>query len=189
MLGGASNIHEMGREMLMHVSGRIAAGLLVLLLAACAEDAARPVPVQPIATAQKSTLHLSDVSAEAQQGVVMTPTDLQRIAEQVQAEIAAHYPGIMVAHGGASEGSTKLKIVFTRYDEGSSFGRFMLAGVGQIYIDADVVLIDGASGQVLGKYQVSKQFAFGGWYGAFTRIQDVEKGFAKSVAEIFKDKI
>ncbi len=140
-----------------------------------------------MASVQQSALRLSDVSAEAQQGVVMTPTDLQRISEQVRAEIGARFPQLVAAGTNPPAEATKLKMVFTRYDEGSGFGRFMLAGVGQIYIDADVLLID-ASGQVVAKYQVSKQFAFGGWYGGLTRIQDVEKGFAKSVAEIFKDK-
>jgi len=35
---------------------------------------------------------------------------------------------------------------------------------------------------------VSKQFAFGGVYGASTKIEDVEEGFTRSVAEILREK-
>jgi hypothetical protein len=77
-----------------------------------------------------------------------------------------------------------LKIVFTQYDDGNAFARFMLAGLGQIHIDGDVIFIDASSGQQLGAYKISKDFSFGGIYGGVTRIEDVEKGFAKSVAAI-----
>ena len=69
---------------------------------------------------------------------------------------------------------------------GNAFARFMLAGLGQIRIGADVLLIDPANGHAVGKFEVSKDFAFGGIYGAATRPEDVEDGFARSVAAIFK---
>lgn len=47
-------------------------------------------------------------------------------------------------------------------------------------------LIDPATGQELAKYKVAKQFSFGGLYGGLTSIQDVEKGFSKSVAALVK---
>ena len=81
-----------------------------------------------------------------------------------------------------------MKIVFTQYDRGNAFARFMIAGAGQIRIDADVMIVDAGNGQLVAQYQVSKQFAFGGVLGASTRIEDVEEGFTKSVAEILRDK-
>jgi hypothetical protein len=60
------------------------------------------------------------------------------------------------------------------------------AGLGQIHIDADVWVFDAATNESLGQYKVSKDFAFGGLYGLMTNIEDVEKGFARSVADIFK---
>ena len=61
-----------------------------------------------------------------------------------------------------------------------------MAGLGQIRLEGDVTILDPATGQVTGRYKVEKQFAFGGIYGAATSMQDVEKGFAKSVVALFK---
>jgi hypothetical protein len=40
------------------------------------------------------------------------------------------------------------------------------------------------SGESLGRYRVEKSFAGGGFYGASTGVEDVEYGFAKSVADV-----
>ena len=58
----------------------------------------------------------------------------------------------------------------------------MLAGLGQMHIDADVVLRDPRSGTTFATYDVDKTFAWGGIYGASTSITDIEDGFAQSVA-------
>jgi hypothetical protein len=65
----------------------------------------------------------------------------------------------------------------------------MLAGLGQIHIEADVSMIDTQGGATLGTWQVSKTFAFGGLYGGTTNIRDVERGFARSVAEVMNGKL
>lgn len=75
-------------------------------------------------------------------------------------------------------------IAFTRYDEGSQFARFMLAGLGQIRINADVTLEDATQDAALAKYEVTKTFAWGGIYGASTTIRDVQDGFAEAVANV-----
>ena len=61
----------------------------------------------------------------------------------------------------------------------------MLIGLGQIVIEATVTLEDG-SGRTVGEYKVAKDFAIGGVIGATTTVEDVEEGFAKSVAEIVR---
>lgn len=165
------------------------AGLFCVLtaLSACADSVATAVPIQALTPVQRSAPRLSEVTAEAAPGIAMTPDDFDRIVRHVKAEIAAQKPESFTDPGAPSP-RMKLKLIFTRYDEGSAGARFILAGLGQIRIDADVLFIDDATGQVLGRYQVSKQFAFGGLYGGFTRVEDVEKGFAKSVADIFQQK-
>jgi hypothetical protein len=80
----------------------------------------------------------------------------------------------------------QLKIVVTRYDEGNAFARFMLAGPGQIRIEGDVLLLDSETTQEIAAYKVSKDFSFGSLYGGSTNVHDVEKGFARSVAEVVK---
>lgn len=75
-------------------------------------------------------------------------------------------------------------IAFTRYDEGNAFARAMLAGLGQIRIDAEVTLEDRTLQKVLDRSEITKTFAWGGVYGASTGIKDVEAGFAEAVAKV-----
>jgi len=77
----------------------------------------------------------------------------------------------------------KMKIHFTRFDRGNAFARAMLIGLGQIVIEATVSLQD-AQGTTVAQYKVSKDFAIGGVVGATTSVDDVEEGFAKSVAAV-----
>jgi hypothetical protein len=154
-------------------------------LAACAGSVAAPVSVRALSPQQLSTLHLSDITAEAAQGVQIAPSDMDRITGKIKADIAAVTPGILNASG---MDAMKMKLLFTRYDAGSATSRLLLAGLGQIRIDAQVMLLD-QSGTMVGQYQVSKQFALGGIAGAATGITDVEEGFEKSVVEIVKTKM
>jgi hypothetical protein len=173
-----------------HIYGRLGLLLaLTMLVSACADSTSTPVSVQGFAPEQKSAIHVTDVSAEAKPGVIVAQYDLDRISQRVKAAIQKDFPSV-IADAGAPEvpSATKIKLVITQYDEGSAFARLMLAGMGQIKLDADVLFVDAATGQVVARYQVSKQFAFGGIYGGTTRMQDVEEGFAKSVAEIFREK-
>jgi|SRR5271169_562065 len=71
----------------------------------------------------------------------------------------------------------------TRYEEGNAFARAMLAGLGQMHIDGDFVLyLMLEESRTLAEFSVKKTFAWGGIYGASTRIEDVEPAFAESVA-------
>src|SRR5260370_12382171 len=115
----------------------------------------------------------------------MTQGDFDRITQHIKADLAVASPAVLVSSGAPAMSAMTIKLVFTRYDAGNAVARAFLAGLGQIRIDADVLLID-AGGQTIGRYQVSKQFAFGGVIGATTRIEDVEAGFEKSVVEIFR---
>jgi hypothetical protein len=158
----------------------LARGLLCIVLlttlAACAGSVASPVAVLDLPQANKASLHLIHISAEAPPGTATTPDDLNRIVQRVTADIQASSPAIRQP---ASAVQAKLmKITVTRYDEGNAFARFMLAGLGQIYIEGDVELRNASAREV----QSSKDFAFGGLYGGMTTIREVEKGFARSVA-------
>jgi len=161
----------------------------VLMLSACADSLAPPVAVQALATDKKKELRISDVSAEASPGVPIAPFEMDRIVQRIKIEIGSQAPNALV-NSPAAEGTqpVRMRVVFTQYDRGNSFARFMLAGLGQIHIDADVLLMDGINGEVVGRYKVSKDFSFGGVYGGSTKIEDVEVGFAKSVAAVVSGK-
>jgi hypothetical protein len=170
-----------------HSARRLAPIALAVLLAACAGSVAPPAVVQGLSLEQKQSLHLTGVNAESGRGVVMTHEDLDRITQLVTAEINAASPDMLLAPGAPPSPQTMLlRIVVTRYDEGNAFARFMLAGLGQIYIEGDVLLLDSETMQQIAAYKVSKDFSFGGLYGGSTNVHDVEKGFARSVAEVVK---
>ena len=167
--------------------------LVAFMASACAESVTAPTVVQAIAPEKKSGARVSDVTAEAMPGVIMTQSDLDRITSRVRAEIARAVPGALAEFATTADPprdgpNIKLKLVITRYDGGNAIARFILAGLGQIHIDGDVIFLDDGTGEAIAKYQVSKDFSFGGIYGGVTRIEDVEVGFAKSVAEILRDK-
>ena len=58
----------------------------------------------------------------------------------------------------------------------------MLAGLGQIHIDAGVKVVDAATNAVLSDFQIAKTFAWGGLYGASTSMADIERTFGDGVA-------
>ena len=152
-------------------------------LAGCAGSISAPTQIQALSAEHKASLHLSGVSADAASGVDMRATDFEIICEKVKSYIQTQAPGVFVDQAGGKP--DVMKIHFTLFDRGNAFARAMLAGLGQIRIEATVYIID-PSGQQVGQYEVSKDFSFGGIYGAATTVEDVEDGFAKSVAEIVK---
>jgi|SRR6516165_2772289 len=189
--------HSMIRRVFIvssRASGRARRGLglpsllMVTVLAGCAGSVASPTLVGPSNPGfDPAASRIGAVSAEAGPGVVMTKEDLDRIAHRVEAELTAAFPDSMTAPGvPPPPGEVDAKMVFTEYDKGNAFARFMLAGLGQIRIGANVFLIEPASNRTVSEFEVSKDFAFGGIYGSATRVEDVEDGFARSVAAIFK---
>lgn len=160
--------------------------MLAISLAGCAGSVAEPTAVQALTTDQKAALRLSDVTADADKGVPVSDGDMGLICQKVRAEIEAQSPGIFAdrAHAGSA---MRLNIHFTKFDRGNAFARFMLIGLGQIRIEANVDVID-TSGHTVAQYQVAKDFALGGIAGGVTSVEDVEEGFAKSVAEVVKAK-
>ena len=157
---------------------------LVSLLTACAGSVSAPAAVTGLPQPDRASLRLKDVRSEAGPGVAMTPEDLSRMSALVLAEIKAHTP--LASEPGQDDQVKTMNIAFTQYDEGNAAARFFPAGLGQIRMDADVSLLTPASGVTVATYKVSKDFSFGGLYGGTTNIHDVEKGFARSVAEIVK---
>jgi len=159
---------------------------LAVSLAGCASSVSEPTAVQALTTEQKAALHLTDVTADADRGVEVSDGDLGLICQKVRAEIETQSPGIFTDHANAGS-AVKLNIHITKFERGNAFARMVMMGLGQIRIEADVDLID-RSGHKMAEYKVAKDFALGGIAGGTTSIEDVEEGFAKSVAEIVKAK-
>lgn len=161
---------------------------LALTLGACATSSTAPKAIQSLSAEQVQTLKLKSISTTAAPGLVMTSADFERITLKLRNALNAAAPGILVEPSSPdAAAASEMKVNFTQYDSGSAFARAMLIGLGQIHVEGDVLIID-ATGTTKAKYQIAKQFALGGIAGAATSIQDVEDGFAKSVAEIVKKK-
>jgi hypothetical protein len=75
-----------------------------------------------------------------------------------------------------------VELLLTRYDKGNAFARAMLAGLGEIHIDGEVTLIELPERNQVGKFSISKTFAWGGIYGGTTSMDDIEQTFADGVA-------
>jgi Domain of unknown function (DUF4410) len=164
---------------------------LVVVLAGCASSAGSAktlaTAADPGALARYTKVALATSAEGAAAG--MSVADRERIAALVARKIKERAPSrfVDVATTTASETGAEtllVTIAFTRYDPGNAVARLMLAGLGQIHVDADVTLEDRSRPAVIGEFAVTKTFAWGGIYGGTTRIKDVEDGFAEAVARI-----
>jgi hypothetical protein len=119
-------------------------------------------------------------------GTAISSNERMRIVELVKKLILEKDPNYFNLVNDLSENidSIEAVIMFRRYEKGNAFARFISAGLGQIHIDADLVIKEPTSGKTLGKYTVNKTFAWGGAYGAATDIKDVEEGFAEAVVSV-----
>lgn len=119
------------------------------------------------------------IEVSSDEGVVIHDYEKQRLETQIEVAIEA-----LVKEQKTTQNRNYLvEVKLTRYDKGNAFARAMLAGLGQIRIDATVTLKNKDSDKVLGQFDVNKQFAFGGVYGASTNMEDVEIGLATGIAE------
>jgi len=135
----------------------------------------------PAALAQFSKL---TVKVETAKDVSLGAADKERISNLIVQNIKTDSPQRFTAINQdiPMPGALQASIVITKYDEGNAFARAMLAGLGQMHIDAEITLNDSEKKEEIAKYEVNKTFAWGGLYGGFTSMKDVEDGFAKAVA-------
>ncbi|MEI6545084.1 MAG: DUF4410 domain-containing protein [Methylococcales bacterium] len=104
-----------------------------------------------------------------------------RIVNGIKKEAPHRFTEINAAVPGPQTILSNIRI--KNFEEGNAFARFMMAGLGQMHIDADVDLSDYKTHEALGKYEVTKTFAWGGLYGASQKITDIEEGFSDAVIE------
>jgi hypothetical protein len=163
---------------------------VVVTGAGCASSAgsAKTLATAPQAGALARYTKVSLATAAEGAAATMPPADRERIAALVARKLKERAPTrfteVAVTTIAATPDTMFVTIAFTRYDGGSAVARFMLAGLGQIHVNADVTIEDRSRPAVLGEFAVTKTFAWGGIYGATTNITDVEEGFAEAVAKV-----
>jgi hypothetical protein len=112
----------------------------------------------------------------------MVDVDTARLAEVVKREVDAY--GKKNPSNTTGQGRKLLvQVDMTTYEKGNAFARAMLAGLGQIKLAGNVRVVDSTSGQKLFEFVADKTFAWGGIYGASTRMEDVEPAFAEAIAQ------
>jgi hypothetical protein len=111
-------------------------------------------------------------------GVTLANYERERFAEEIQAAIRGHAP-----EKPGSKRSYAVVVQLTKYEKGSAFARAMLAGLGQMHIEATVSIYSMPERKLVGQFTMEKTFSWGGIYGASTTIETVEEEFAKSLAE------
>ena len=158
--------------------------LVVCISGGCATSPGAVSAIAPL----KQGVNLSTYSSLVVevQGAQLTPVDKERIRIRIVDAIMKEAPTRFKGINSPTPVPPTLRasVTVTNYDKGNTFARFMLAGLGQIHIDAEVALRDQDTGDELGRFGVNKTFAWGGIYGAVTRVEDVEDGFAGAVANV-----
>ncbi len=152
-------------------------------LSGCAGSAPTAEFKKPISDIHR--LCLSDeatLKLVAADGVVLNDVSRQRLESRIMQTITEKKKNVPCKTTDKRVFVLNSKI--TNYDEGNAFARAMLAGLGQIHIDGDFVLNHMSAGnESVAEFTIQKTFAWGGIYGASTRIEDVEPAFAEGVAE------
>ena len=161
--------------------------VVAMLAAGCASSAGTATAIDGTPPADTTRFTRLSITATTKGDVPMMAEDRDRIVQRVEERITqrAMTRFSEVAPGlPAAPDTLHVRMVFTRYDEGNAFARFMGPGLGQIHIDAEVILAEGDGSTLLGRYMVTKTFAWGGLYGVATSIKHVEEGFANAVADV-----
>ena len=122
--------------------------------------------------------------------VPLTESDKARILKLIEINMKKEGPTRFKSVNSATAQDNVLlaTVNIKAYEKGNAFARAMLAGLGQMHIDAEIGLSDTQTNERLAAYEVNKRFAWGGLYGGVTRIEDIEDGFAQAVVDAILDK-
>lgn len=158
----------------------LAASVVILGLAGCASTTPKPqYSHELVAEARVGQPDHAEVAIDAPEGLKILPDEERRLAEKVKVKIDARK--VTNLRGGQPR-SYEVYLHVTRYDKGSAVGRFLLAGVGQIHIEGKIDVYQLPAHTLVGEFDLKKTFAWGGFYGAFTSMEDIENTFADGVA-------
>ena len=133
----------------------IIAVLLVSLLSGCAgTGGSHQLIGSPMDSSEASKFSDLLITVQPENNVSLSQSDTDRMTKLIAEDIKTDNPSRFKTINTASPNSTTLQatVAVKNYDEGNAFARFMLAGLGQIHIDADVTLSDSLSKAKLAQY-------------------------------------
>lgn len=119
------------------------------------------------------------VTVHSGSNVAIQEFEKQRLSDKIKSKVNQ----LKAANGESGKNLTyEIDVNLKQYEKGNAFARAMLAGLGQIHIDADVAVFTLPDRTKQHDFEISKTFAWGGIYGGVTTIENVEDGFAEGVA-------
>lgn len=125
------------------------------------------------------------VSVKAAPSCSVPPESLVVLQGDIQSNVSSVFTGDREAQDAYS-----VEVTITEYDEGNAFARFMLIGLGQMYLYGDVVIMQGLPPVVVREGGFKKNFCAGGLIGAAATMQkDVLPKVGKSIAEAIKSNL
>jgi Domain of unknown function (DUF4410) len=154
--------------------------IAVSSITSCATSGGKPTYTKNLAP-EARIISSDKVTAEvvpAGPKLVMTSVDKERFSQKVEVAIRSRAP-----QGARSARNYRVVVALTKYERGSAFARMMLAGLGQMHIDATVTVYSMPGKAVVGAFSVDKTFSWGGAVGGMATIENVEDDFAKAVAD------
>lgn len=158
---------------------RIAALTGLLFLTGCATTAPSARFTQSLAPSSHVTAgDETKITVTSVGEVSMLDYEKSRVAQRIQEKLDKR----KLLNSSTGANVYEIEVLMTRYDKGSAFARAMLAGLGQIHIQATVRMFTSPARVQVGEFQIKKAFAWGGLYGGSTTIEGVELGFADGVA-------
>ncbi len=161
--------------------------LVVAFSSGCAGTKASSSALKPVDDGVVLTSYQNlEINTEISDGVEMSQSEADRIVGHIISKLKEKNPACFAKIGKECNAPSTLQLDtnFTRYERGNAFARFMLAGLGQMHIDASVKLSDKNTKKIIAEYEVDKTFAWGGLYGSGTKIEDIEPAFAEAIADI-----
>jgi len=158
----------------------------ISLLIGCAST---PLAIKPLKEGFDTRSYKNVVVAEckAAEGVMVPSDKANRLREKIAFFLSSKYSHqfsrISNDPSDLSDDYLLIKVEITEYNEGSKMARFMLAGLGRIHLDVNVMLFDGKTGDKVGEGKNKETFGAGGIYGASIGIDDIIDKTAEAIAE------
>ncbi|MEO5599031.1 MAG: DUF4410 domain-containing protein [Novosphingobium sp.] len=155
----------------------------MVLLAGCASAKTKPTVLQSLPSEIKLPVRVSSVTVDAAEGIWVSDEDRMLVQQKIRSRLDA----LPVTDATMQGPVYAMRVLFTRFDHGSSAARLGMIGLGQIHMNGTVSLVD-QTGKLCGEYKIGKGLVLGGIAGGLTSTSDVEDGFAKSVVAILTPK-
>lgn len=139
----------------------LASGCLFLVNCASGDQKVVWQKIEPVDFAGSVT-----VVIEKGADVEIPESEWQYLESDIKAKVGALF------RGAAKDKPFVVKVSITRYTEGSAFARFMLAGLGQMHLDASVEVKQAKAEKQVRFGDMKKNYSWGGFVGGSATMHD-----------------